>query len=306
MGEDVGVERRDGHACWPEIPVRWRARAAIARADEAGAMSRVWSQGTEGAWQSAAVYAGQMILRLLVTLVAVQFLCGCGGPLSWRNATALHHAAYRGDTKAIEAALGAGEDPNAVTVVQGWRWDYFVPVSTHTDMTPLDLALSAKRADAVRVLMRHGARLNLWWVKHVVYDGEAMVRALLDGGMKPDTPLPEAWWYDSTALFWAVYYEDPGVVRLLLDAGADPNARDKIGRSPLMAFSTPGSERGPEVARMLLSAGADPVAQAESVYMGVKRGVYRETPISHAQDHRRADIEKVLMAACLERGIQPR
>jgi ankyrin repeat protein len=56
-------------------------------------------------------------------------------------------------------------------------------------------------------------------------------------------------WY---ALHVACYQGNTEIVRMLLDAGADPNRRDEFGRrTPLMVT------RSPEIASMLLDAGAD-------------------------------------------------
>lgn len=51
---------------------------------------------------------------------------------------------------------------------------------------------------------------------------------------------------------------NPDVVQVLLDAGADPNARNDYDVTPLHV--APGTGTRPEVVRMLLSAGADPNA----------------------------------------------
>ena len=41
----------------------------------------------------------------------------------------------------------------------------------------------------------------------------------------------------ATALYWAVYYDQPAAVALLLEHGADPNAHDSLGFYPLHAVS---------------------------------------------------------------------
>lgn len=49
----------------------------------------------------------------------------------------------------------------------------------------------------------------------------------------------------------------PKIVRLLLEHSADPNARDKMGRTPLHS----AADRSNEIVKMLLAAGADPKAR---------------------------------------------
>ena len=59
---------------------------------------------------------------------------------------------------------------------------------------------------------------------------------------------------DTTALIWGAL--DTAKVRLLVDAGADVNARSKVGRTPLLvAASRPGSA---DAVRLLLAKGANP------------------------------------------------
>lgn len=53
-----------------------------------------------------------------------------------------------------------------------------------------------------------------------------------------------------TALMWAAPNPDPSVVKLLLEAGADPNAKDAEGQTALMWASN-------ATAKLLLAAGAD-------------------------------------------------
>ena len=59
----------------------------------------------------------------------------------------------------------------------------------------------------------------------------------------------------ATALHWAAYWDDVDVAGLLIDAGADVNAANDLGVTPLWAATENG--RAPMV-RRLLDAGADP------------------------------------------------
>ena len=57
-----------------------------------------------------------------------------------------------------------------------------------------------------------------------------------------------------TALLWAAHWDDLEAVETLLEAGADPNAADDHGVTPLMRACENASV---EVTRALLEAGAD-------------------------------------------------
>ncbi len=57
-----------------------------------------------------------------------------------------------------------------------------------------------------------------------------------------------------TALFWAVYYDQTDIARLLINAGANPNAETRYGLTPLIQAAMNGNS---EMISMLLDAGAD-------------------------------------------------
>src|SRR5438128_7579782 len=57
----------------------------------------------------------------------------------------------------------------------------------------------------------------------------AAVRALLKQGRRPDTASEDG----TTALHWATYREDVALVELLISAGADVNAANRYGATPL-------------------------------------------------------------------------
>lgn len=98
--------------------------------------------------------------------------------------------------------------------------------------TPLGLASFFGHADAVRVLLDFGAEVNL---------------------RQPSR-------FANTALDAAVAGNQADVVRILLAARGDPNARSEGGHTPLHKAAAHGNLA---VVRMLLDAGADPRATRE-------------------------------------------
>jgi ankyrin repeat protein len=93
-----------------------------------------------------------------------------------------------------------------------------------------------------------------------------------------------------TLLHYAALHNNVEVVRLLIENGADINARDKWKDTPLH-YALPLFEGGLEAARLLIEAGADVSAQ----------GRYGDTPLHHVVLEGYIDIARML----IERGADP-
>ncbi len=121
----------------------------------------------------------------------------------------LHAAAYRGDLAEIERLIAAKADLNS---------------TDSYGRTPLHLATHARKAEAVRVLMRDGARHDL--LERDRYDAvtiaavandEETLRVLLANGASAKLVTSR---YDGTALIAAAHLGHHGVVKQLIAAGA--------------------------------------------------------------------------------------
>ena len=102
--------------------------------------------------------------------------------------TPLVFAARAGDAETVNALLDAEADPNARDCNKGW--------------TPLIHAIHKHQRDAARALVLRGADVN-------ARAGDCG-QELVESGM--------------TALMYAAMYDDPELVKLLLERGADPHA----------------------------------------------------------------------------------
>lgn len=174
------------------------------------------------------------------------------GPDGW---AALHVAAIRGHDKAVKALLESKADPNLIDK----NYD-----------TPLRNAAYTGKVAVMRDLIKAGAKINArdgydktplmvavsaWQPKavDVLLEAKADVNAVAEDDLIGNT----------TALIFALmsYHGDPGkaerMIKALLKAGADPNTRDKEGKTPLMY----GANAGPRAVRLLLDYKADPNAK---------------------------------------------
>lgn len=93
----------------------------------------------------------------------------------------------------------------------------------------------------------------------VISDDLDYIRLLLNAGADPDTVVPIL--SHQGPLHFAVTNGSAEAIRLLLDAGANPNLADELGFTPLL-YVVSGQdignpEVGIEIARLLLAAGAD-------------------------------------------------
>ena len=159
------------------------------------------------------------------------------------GATAILWAAHRDDLDTVARLLDAGADVNTAD-------DHGV--------TPLERAAENASAAMVGALLAAGADANaaqtsgLTPLMTAARTGSvAVVQALLGHGAEVTAATAET---RSTALMWAVAEPHPDVVRVLLDAGADPRASTFKGFTPLMFAARNGDIA---LARTLIDAGVD-------------------------------------------------
>jgi ankyrin repeat protein len=175
---------------------------------------------------------------------AVRLLIARGANLDIRdfpdNASPLHFAAARSDLETIRLLVEAGAD------VDGKGDDHDVGV--------LGWATCFRhvREDVAAYLLSRGAELNLWTA--IALDRADDVRAII----AREPPLLASRMtrnhHRRTALHHAAARNRLRIVRLLVELGADPDATDATGATPLTTASQEGAD--PAIVEMLIAAGA--------------------------------------------------
>jgi ankyrin repeat protein len=145
------------------------------------------------------------------------------------NAAPLHFAAARGDLETIRLLVEAGAD------VDGKGDDHGVGVLGWAT------CFGDVRQEVAAYLLDHGAKLDLWTAIALdrADDLRAMVaadRSLLGARMTRNQ-------HRCTPLHHAVRKNRPRIVQLLLELGADPNARDATGATALTTASEVGADQ---------------------------------------------------------------
>jgi len=224
-----------------------------------------------------------------------------------RGQSVLHVAAERSSVSLLQALLARGADPKALA----------------QDMTPLDVAVMARRAEAAAVLKQSGSPLSqahgklAAFVQQGNYEGTRLMLSIEPGlAQQPDkegaTPLhlaaikgnaaivglllgkgapPNAAFRGSTPLLLAALSGDPASCRLLLDAGASVTARATSGGTPLHAAVL---SKNAEVVTLLLDKGAD---------VNVKDAQGR-TPLDVALDEAALNIGALLRTRGAKQGAE--
>ncbi len=95
------------------------------------------------------------------------------------------------------------------------------------------------------------------WTPAAGGDDALLRKRLATAGVNPDELDPT---FGATAIAFAADFGRTEAVRILLDAGADPNALNSNGSSPALGAAFFGR---PECLRLLLEAGADPMIADE-------------------------------------------
>jgi uncharacterized protein len=180
------------------------------------------------------------------------------------GADTLAAAAMRHDTTAVAALLAAGADPNAPGADGTAALHWLVRIGDHETakqllaagaspnfanrygITPLALAAGNGDVESMSLLLTAGADPD---APDGAGETPLMTVAALGIGAGITTLLEhgaEADWrdaaYEQTALMFAARAGQADAVRLLLAAGADPNARTRIGETP--AWVLPNSRPG--------------------------------------------------------------
>jgi catechol 2,3-dioxygenase-like lactoylglutathione lyase family enzyme len=182
-------------------------------------------------------------------LDCVDLLLRLGSPVDARDradkATALHWAAAGGHLEVGRRLLAAGADVDGANDahdigVIGWATCFR---TVHRDFAEL--------------LLERGARPTI--LSSVALGREDLVRALVRDDPSCLDPLRMSRFdHHRTALHLVVLKNQPAMVRLLIELGADPRAHDSRGYAPI-DFVKP--ETDPAIADMLVAAGATPATR---------------------------------------------
>ena len=141
----------------------------------------------------------------------------------------MHDAAMAGDIVALERSLAKGSVADAA----------FVNVVGEEGYTALHHAAFCGKAAAVSILLQHGASIEartrvlglspLMLACHgQLATHEDVVRVLLEAGAEPDAV---DWMVGSSSLMFAAFSGDEGLVRLLFAAGARLDLRDHFSKN---------------------------------------------------------------------------
>ncbi len=168
-------------------------------------------------------------------------------------------------------------------------------------LTPLHLAALARSAEVIRALLDAGADPNATITRHA-----STPWRFLDGDVYTSGELLAG----ATALHLTLDHEAPrklydktpslNIVRMLIQAGADPNATDSAGQTPLHfecwgpGGGTPEFTSGTQIIGLLLDAGADPNADS-----------LRGTPLLRMASHSTRDTVTEAVRLLLEAGADP-
>jgi ankyrin repeat protein len=194
-----------------------------------------------------------------------------------REATALHYAATFGHEKIVRLLIARGADANAADIEAITPLQYAsrrnryalvdVLVSLGARQQSLHDAVNANDVGRVVQLIREGADVDAPDLDGPPINLAAakgllgVVRILVDAGADIEAVGDPA---NSHPLHIAAMYGQPETAAFLIARGAKVDSRDDWGRTPLMVAATFGTS---DMAELLLLAGADPISR-DSYWQG--------------------------------------
>jgi ankyrin repeat protein len=184
---------------------------------------------------------------------------------------------YRGTAESVQLLLEHGAEPRTGTGIMFNASPLML--ATMADDVPNVSLLLAKGADPNRQMLQLGLFPATPLVAAVNFEDPVLIRSLVDGGANLHAKDADG----MTPLHWAVLAHHPSTVKALLSLGAEVNVKDNFGYTPLL-YASAVDFGDADILKTLLSAGADP-------QIADKDG---KTPLSHAREypHLRAALEK--------------
>ncbi len=146
------------------------------------------------------------------------------------NAAPLHFAAVHGDMETIRLLVEAGAD------IDGHGDDHGVGVLGWAT------CFGEVRQEVAKYLLDHGAKLNLWTA--IALDRADELHAMITGDRSLLAARMTRNQHRCTPLHLAARKNRLQIVQLLLELGADPNARDATGATALTTASEVGADPG--------------------------------------------------------------
>lgn len=221
------------------------------------------------------------------------------GASRFSSLSELHIAASNNQFEVVERLLASGADPNAKSPAQmtplhsaadgGYKdivnillaHNASIDIAGPHGATPLHLAAHRGRMSVVELLLREGAPVDVltdaafnFTPLYMAADmGHARVVALL---LAANASTEVRAHHGGTALHAAVINRHESVVRELIDAGADVDARDSDGLRPLIFARAMRDGAESELFRLLEAAGAQPVTAEEEESMSSRSFVRAE------------------------------
>ena len=179
-----------------------------------------------------------------------------------RTSQRLHQAMTDGDGDMLRECLNADFDPNYVGRVQNADVPLLISAIIKKDPGMVRLLLDKGADPNCERVFQDGRRFSALRDSIVEWPDNEIARMLIDAGADVDyieTNIKTSGKFSVPLLINAIFKKNPGVVRLLLDKGADPNCERVFQDGRRFSALRDSIVQWPddEIVRMLIDVGAD-------------------------------------------------